>query len=214
MNIPNLPTDSLYKFMALSGLVLLLFSNVYPRYLIDQIEEERNSIISEIGKHSIEINHLSEDRDQLEKEVHKLEIEVKKYVFNGDVDSIVDVEQLRERLWKSDYREYLEFIFAHKEKIIPTVEAQKQVEAKLTRIVELTRTQQLKNYDLERKHEILKQKTSKISQSIWLWAIGSGLGGGLMYWGFWLWYVRVQKPIDQQLRKETKQKAENLNQPT
>ncbi len=30
MNIPNLPTDNLYKFMALSGLFIFILSMFYP----------------------------------------------------------------------------------------------------------------------------------------------------------------------------------------
>ena len=47
MNIPIIPTDSLYKFMALAGIALIIFSYVIPYknseeldFLIIEVEEE------------------------------------------------------------------------------------------------------------------------------------------------------------------------------
>jgi hypothetical protein len=42
MNLPSLPTDNLYKFLALSGLAIVLFSLVFP---IIRISEIRMQII-------------------------------------------------------------------------------------------------------------------------------------------------------------------------
>ncbi|MGN6280357.1 hypothetical protein [Frateuria sp.] len=38
MNLPTLPTDNLYKFMALAGIVLMLFSVVYPFQRLQELE--------------------------------------------------------------------------------------------------------------------------------------------------------------------------------
>ncbi|MBU6405419.1 MAG: hypothetical protein KGL63_03055 [Betaproteobacteria bacterium] len=38
MNIPAVPTDSLYKFMALSGVLLVIVGVFYPAYLLQQLQ--------------------------------------------------------------------------------------------------------------------------------------------------------------------------------
>jgi hypothetical protein len=48
MNIPNLPTDNLYKFMALSGLLILILSISYPTYHTLELEKQRMMISGEI----------------------------------------------------------------------------------------------------------------------------------------------------------------------
>lgn len=48
MNIPNLPTDNLYKFMALSGLLILILSIAYPTYRTLELEQQRQMIRGEI----------------------------------------------------------------------------------------------------------------------------------------------------------------------
>ena len=46
MNIPIIPTDSLYKFMALAGIVLIIFSYVIPY----KNSEELDFLIIEVGE--------------------------------------------------------------------------------------------------------------------------------------------------------------------
>ena len=37
MNLPSIPTDNLYKFLALAGLLIALFAHIYPRWQADQL---------------------------------------------------------------------------------------------------------------------------------------------------------------------------------
>ena len=60
MNIPNLPTDNLYKFMALSGLVLFIISTIYPTYYIDNLTSEVHETGTEIGLFKIETKMVDE----------------------------------------------------------------------------------------------------------------------------------------------------------
>ena len=53
MNIPNLPTDNLYKFMALSGVILLVASVFFPLNLISKLNEEIVIYNGEIQKFNI-----------------------------------------------------------------------------------------------------------------------------------------------------------------
>lgn len=45
MELPNLPTDNLYKFMALSGLIILLSDLFIPGYAVYKLNIKNESLI-------------------------------------------------------------------------------------------------------------------------------------------------------------------------
>jgi exopolysaccharide biosynthesis protein len=55
MNIPNLPTDNLYKFMALSGLFILILSVVYPLYRENELTQRLLALEGEIEVLNVDI---------------------------------------------------------------------------------------------------------------------------------------------------------------
>jgi hypothetical protein len=61
MNLPSLPTDNLYKFLALSGLVIVLFSFIFPMKRIGEIELKSLEIKTQVEVLKIEIDYLKED---------------------------------------------------------------------------------------------------------------------------------------------------------
>ena len=48
MNLPSLPTDNLYKFFSISGIVLFLIFHYYPKYLEKELSKESIQIEGEI----------------------------------------------------------------------------------------------------------------------------------------------------------------------
>ena len=64
MQIPNLPTDNLYKFMALSGLILIILSAVFPLWLLHNIGLEHIEIKKELDLLDIEERYLREEQEE------------------------------------------------------------------------------------------------------------------------------------------------------
>ena len=54
MDISTLPTDNLYKFLAISGLLILTFSYVAPEYILFQLEIRKSDAIASQQKIIIE----------------------------------------------------------------------------------------------------------------------------------------------------------------
>jgi len=78
MNLPSLPTDNLYKFMAISGIVLFIFSVVFYQTSVRSIETqiittEQDMSILELQAESldIDVNALSDEVNTLEETVSK-----------------------------------------------------------------------------------------------------------------------------------------------
>jgi hypothetical protein len=58
MNLPTLPTENIYKFMALSGLALLIFSFTFPSRLADELELKAVEVTVEGKLISMEVSEL------------------------------------------------------------------------------------------------------------------------------------------------------------
>jgi hypothetical protein len=69
MNLPSLPTDNLYKFMALCGLFLVVFGLVFPSTRIDELNLKAIEINTQAEVLRIEIDDLEYDTDLWAKKV-------------------------------------------------------------------------------------------------------------------------------------------------
>ena len=202
MNIPNLPTDNLYKFMALSGTLMLIIFLIYPLIITNKINDEITAIETELGELEFNKNTLNEKVTVLMEAVVKIDSLVARYDLKDLPTNNIQVKELFERLYDPEYREYLQFYFNNKQNIIP--EAQLLDEAIFQRQqIKLIKNELLLNlHKIARKIELLKQKNreSKIINIICTLGLLSGFG--LMSCGFYLWYFRVQKYLDEKLKKE------------
>ena len=54
MNIPNLPTDNLYKFIALVGLIIVLLCSIIPVLNMYKVFNNIYMIETEVGKINLE----------------------------------------------------------------------------------------------------------------------------------------------------------------
>jgi len=64
MNLPTLPTDNLYKFLALSGLAIAIFSLVFPMIRISEIKMKLVEAETQSNVLNVEIEELKEDTDR------------------------------------------------------------------------------------------------------------------------------------------------------
>lgn len=143
MILPTLPTDNLYKFIALSGLVILLFSVVYPYKLVTDLELKA----VEAGT---QVKLLELESAAIEREI---------YVMEKEKEPARDeVEALRLR---------------HEQNKINSIKIEGEQ---------------------ERLSVLLKQLRTAFNSLMF----GVLFGCVLAYIGFYLWYVRVQRPLDKE----------------
>jgi len=64
MNLPTLPTDNLYKFLALSGLAIAIFVLVFPMIRISEIRLKLVEVKTQSKVLAVEIEELKEDTDR------------------------------------------------------------------------------------------------------------------------------------------------------
>lgn len=67
MNFPIIPTDNLYKFVALGGLALMIFSVTYPTNKALELQLNTITLRAEIEKLKVEVENLDKDVSRAEK---------------------------------------------------------------------------------------------------------------------------------------------------
>ena len=65
MNIFQPPTDSLYKFMAVSGLLILGFSLIWPELRLYELEKQAVELEGENRVLKVEIDNLNNEREDI-----------------------------------------------------------------------------------------------------------------------------------------------------
>lgn len=147
MNLPTLPTDNLYKFLALSGLALLLFSMVYPLNTLNDLELKAVEARTQIKLLELELSVLERNIDAASR---------KKEPSPDEVARLSDRQQ--------------------------------QLKAKAIQ----------NEGERERLTTLVKQLRFAFNGLIG----GLLIGYALAHLGFYLWYVRVQKPADKLARTQ------------
>ena len=141
MVYPQLPTDNLYKFVALAGLAIFIFAVGYAPAQLLELTIRVIDVQSSTEKLRLESNALNKDVDRLDKKK------------------------------SSSHEDWL----ALREKALAIQQRAIDIEA-------------------------MRKKTAVQIQSIefYKWAIPvlGALSALMMYWGFWAWYVKVQRPQD------------------
>ncbi len=150
MNILQPPTDSLYKFMAVSGLLIICFSVIWPELRIYELEQQSIQLKGEVNILRIETNNLNKDVER-----------------------------------------------HNKDKSIET-------------LIEKQRLQEIKLEQLKTKAELGQLAVTNTRRMNRILYIGAALGLTLSFFGFILWYWRVQIWQDKAIRKEATPQANNL----
>ena len=146
MNYPLIPTDNLYKFIALSGLAITLLSLTYPVSKLLELELAAVETKSQQKKLAIEDAEIKREIEILEKEK------------NPSSQTII---ALRERM------------------------VQQRIKAvEFSKIIAITEIQ-------------LKWVQRYINASI----AGLIIGPWIAFFGFKRWYINVQRPLDEQIKR-------------
>jgi len=84
LSIPNLPTDNLYKFYAISGIVLILFTLTFETIVLTNLDEKSHKISETINIYQTESKHLKNDVESLLNKAELLKNEMDDYSIVED----------------------------------------------------------------------------------------------------------------------------------
>lgn len=201
MNFHLPPTDSLYKFLAISGILLLIYSSLIHEVLVERYEIASNTTLLEFKLASAESEYLDSRLHQFNLNSLTLK-ELKK-----------ETKHLIGKYKKSKDPKVTTFLaFLDREKIdlIQDLKQFKQDENKIyDDIAEAHHKFLLQSAKADAAHRAytwaqLKEKKAAFSSSFF------GILGLLIFVvGMIMWYLKVQIPMDQRLANEVR-KDENI----
>lgn len=203
MKLFEIPTDNLYKFMALSGIMMLIVSLI-PFYHSYELKLEAIRLNGEIKTLNVQINYLSEDLSELNKEVSALYKEtdsIKRQLGALDANEAVGIKQALSDDEKVE-------IIKRSEEITKKATEQK---SKLLQYQEINRKQELTS--IKHDNEIQKQKflLFVIWNELIIGTLGLLFGIILSYKGFLLWYKKLQVPLDKIVQRKLNQRDDQAN---
>jgi hypothetical protein len=180
METPTLPTDNLYKFMALAGVASLVFLFYFGTRHTHELLLESVRADSQISVLEIELEFLRED-------------------YVRDSRELTNIMSQRESVSKGPEE--------HKAKVTQEgsnallLQGERLEQNTLERLKHLKELK-LKVQDVQNSRNLQAAIKYSVARFRWLFAIGLGLAGALAVYGFFNWYKRVQFFQDQILRNE------------
>lgn len=204
MTIPNLPTDNLYKFLALSGVAIVSISIVLFVTQYTEIHSEIDIIQTEIVSLREETKFLEEDMKILQTEIDEMPKPDSLYE-DVNLDSAITAyfkTNSRKLIDDKNLRDYLEFLFKYENQVFPAHVRIKRMEEKYGKNREISRTQVLKSALIEEKTRICGDKLKRLTVITALLVLFSIGGCYIAKFGFMQWFLLVQKPSDEKLRLE------------
>lgn len=183
MNIPNLPTDNLYKFIALTGVVLFIISLLLPEYLIRQYRDDIELYNGDVRKLGVEKAESEEKRQELKKQIDFLD---KK--SNSNCNSIVnDTLVVRSRVYDGPKE---------------LVQLSKQIDERIEEYFELNRVLKIKSIEIMTKLAIIENKEKDINEIKEASEFFIPFAISLAILGFFLWFEKTQKHQDKVIQKQ------------
>lgn len=186
MTIPTLPTDNLYKFIALTGIIICVISTLYFEINRQELNEGITIIKGEIEKHDYERLSLVDQDKKLKKKINELN-----KLCNCGTPSIV-TDSLIVRPLIEDGPKHL-------------VELSNQIDILLDERNSIIKEISLKAIEINTKNALIKNKQDELSElndvltfSLPLSALFSGLGFGL-------WFYKTQVLQDDILKSQYEQ---------
>ena len=193
---PNLPTDNLYKFIALFGLLIIfttLFGGGYYVLNINiEIEEQRMRVLREFA----EIENLNRYYDEMEESLSNLDsLLTAKEIY--DTFGHSDYKTFMENSHNRDFREQVAFVHEFVPKSFKLVEVKQRLESKMQetkdRIIDLQNSPGVNPiYSINEPNSKIELRNAIITYAGLLLLLGVTIAT----FGFYKWYFIVQKPMD------------------
>ncbi len=169
---PTIPTDNLYKFFAISGLVILLVCAIYPAMITARVSTSAAEVIA--------------TRQLLDYQVEELEREV------GRIESEHAQAKVAPELPKG-----------HTDK---GAERHEKVHADLQNV-------RRRLIDFEKQAKVALAEGNALKAQMELMLPAAVVGGCLVFVGFFLWYMNVQRHADTIIRNQAKASEQALPPP-
>src|ERR1035437_4077886 len=128
MEIPDLPTDNLYKFISIFGLIICLYSITIPFLKLNSIEIEVQNNNGEANLLEQEVKSMEGDDRAIDYKIREIRNELGKYKYDT-TSLIIDLEKYKKQLYKKDYRDYIEFINKYEEIVFPVTKKIKELDS-------------------------------------------------------------------------------------
>lgn len=208
MELPSLPTDNLYKFIALSGIALVIVSILpfFHRYKLQveiiRLEGNIDVLERQVEWTEADVNELKKESATLKKETATLldktykfkdRVDKLKETHASDKDSVVNTGETSSGIDKELLTETKDII---KKRL--------EIEERLFEIVEIHRKHKIKAANIKAKdkeHTYLKRM---IYMESYVGCAGLVSGLFLAIIGFTLWYKRLQVPQDLIIKQKVK----------
>jgi hypothetical protein len=176
MNIFQPPTDSLYKFMAVAGLLILGFSMIWPELRLYELEKQTVQLMGEVNILKIETDHLKESTPILVRDTSAIETTTETAKGHGR---------------------------ATKAETTPgTTREQLGRKAQTEELTEKNHLLQIKLEQIRTKAELGRLATTDTKRVNRVLYMGVILGLVLSLFGFILWYRKVQRWQDIAARRQ------------
>jgi hypothetical protein len=197
------PTDNLYKFLAMSGLLLLLVCQTYPPWLSYRLSISMFELDKDIKVEELEIK-----AEETRGKDFKAELDVSQ----ADADDLLKESENLKRLVESQ-PSHAQKRRLVKERVGPLEKKSRLLQARVEEIKKgfpekraaFTASSDAiaqKLIEVEYKHDLIKWELRQLKLLGWVANFGAGLGALMATWGFRLWYRRVQVYQDAILRKQ------------
>jgi len=197
--IPNLPTDNLYKFYAMSGIFVCIFAVTTVLVVSTRIKDDLAVLKEKNAVLKLEAEFLRTDVDVLELKREHLEKSLDSY-NSIEKDSLTPYERLDKKIYHlqndPEWRAYLEFVYTYEDKIIPERRKQKELMELQNRIDTVKRNFLLKSERAEVNLEKINASISNLKSIITVCSFLFVLGLYLAIKGFRLWRKNVQDVLD------------------
>ena len=204
-SIPSIPTDNLYKFYSLSGLVVFLFSLTFLVIQYDNLIDKIGTLKNETDILKLEKEFLLDDIQSFKNKIAHLENSIAEYSITKD--SLKNKSEKHQEFIKNiqndqQYRDYIEFTYKYEEYIIPEIKEQNEILNISEKIILAQREFLLKESGIESKISETDRKYNELIILTIIFIMLFFLSYKLTKKGFDLWQKKVQNPIDEKLQLE------------
>lgn len=220
LNLPNIPTDNLYKFNSLSGIVLILFiftTLTFSLFKIqDDIDDKKKSVAMvnvEVEYLTMKVNELRAFQSGLNKRLNTENLGYKRIdsIINLNQQPLNRIERINVMQFSPEYREFLQFFYDYNDFIFPENEISKEIVAMAEELELIENEIKLKLAKIDIENEILMRRIWEIVVLIVCGAVFISISLRMTFKGFRLWKENVQDPMDKKIKMEIELMEFELN---
>ena len=203
MNIPNLPTDNLYKFTFLAGISIIVISVILYITEYNNLNTKTTLLRIAIDSAKTEGEFQSQDINLIKLEIDKIGNRLHTIQNKDTINEIEDFKQLNTKLLNDkNFRDYYGFVLLHQNELVPYQNQLLDLEIKNKELLLINRKQIINSKQMLLKSRILEKENISLFVLALVAAIVLVIGIKMSISGYNNWYNIVQKPLDKKLMIE------------